>query len=212
MVRQDSLLLKLTTTFVHKDVLKKIEENPACAYSHLAFLKKLHNPMTNEETLGKVIQLSSIVDQYAKAMQKKLDNDTRLATQQQAQAMFFEKAQKAQAEVDKLSSQMKEGNPGVENCDKNIAYYKQQIKLLEDQIVGYSRKIIEEETEKARIEHEAKTSTQELIDEKGREGLQAFSSAEVVAEEIKSLESSNLVVERELATLKKIYVDCTKDL
>jgi peptidoglycan hydrolase CwlO-like protein len=149
MVRQDSLLLKLTTTFVHKDVLKQIEENPACAYSHLTFLKKLHNPITSEETLGKVIQLSSIVDQYAKAVQKKLDNDTRLATQQQAQAMFFEKAQKAQAEVDKLSSQMKEGNPGVENCDKNIAYYKQQIKLLEDQIVGYRRKIIEEETEKS---------------------------------------------------------------
>ncbi|KAK2420816.1 hypothetical protein QL285_031511 [Trifolium repens] len=212
MVRQDSLLLKLTTTFVHKDVLKQIEENPACAYSHLAFLKKLRNPMTSEETLGKVIQLSSILDQYVKAVQRKLDNDTRLATQQQDQAMFFEKAQKAQTEVDKLSSQMKEGNPGVENCDKNIAYYKQQIKLLEDYIVGYRRKIIEEETEKARIEHEAKTSTQELINEKGREGLQAFSSAEVVAEEIKSLESSNLVVERELVTLKKIYADCTKDL
>jgi hypothetical protein len=82
MVRQDGLLLKLTTTFVHRDVLKQIEENPACAYSHLAFLKKLHNPMTDEETLGKVIQLSSIVDQYAKAVQKRLENDTRLATQQ----------------------------------------------------------------------------------------------------------------------------------
>jgi hypothetical protein len=92
MVRQDSLLLKLTTTFVNKDVLKQIEENPACAYSHLAFLKKLHNPLTKEETLGKVIQLGSIVDQYAKAVQKRLDNDTRLATQQQAQAMFFEMA------------------------------------------------------------------------------------------------------------------------
>jgi hypothetical protein len=45
-----------------------------------------------------------------------------------------------------------------------------------------------------------------------REGIQAFSSAEVVAEEIKFLESSNLVVEKELATLKKIYSDCTKDL
>jgi hypothetical protein len=43
-------------------------------------------------------------------------------------------------------------------------------------------------------------------------GLQAFSSAEVVGEEIKSLESSNLVVEKELATLKKIYADCTKGL
>jgi hypothetical protein len=212
MVRQDSLLLKLTTTFVHGDVLKQIEEQPACAYNHLAFLKKLHNPLTSEETLGKVIQLSSLVDQYAKAVQKRFDNDTRLTTQQQAQAMFFERAQKAQAEVDQLSSQLKEGTPGIENCDKNIAYYKQQIKVLEEQIVGYRRKIIKEETEKSRLEQEAKASTQELIDEKGREGLQAFSSAEVVAEEIKSLESSNLVVERELATLKKIYTECTKDL
>jgi hypothetical protein len=124
MVRQDSLLLKLTTTFVHRDVLKQIEENPACAYSHLAFLKKLHNPRTDEETLGKVIQLSSIVDQYAKAVQRRLDNDTRLATQQQAQAMFFEKAQKAQAEVDKLSSQLIEGNSELKECDDNIAHYK----------------------------------------------------------------------------------------
>jgi chromosome segregation ATPase len=126
--------------------------------------------------------------------------------------MFYEKAHKAQAEVDKLSSQANEGNPGVENCNKNIAFYKQQIELLENQIVGYRCKIIEEETEKARIEQEAKASTQELIDAKGREGIQAFSAAEGVAEQIKTLGSSNLVVERELATLKRIYADCTKDL
>jgi hypothetical protein len=212
MVRQDSLLLKLTTTFVNKDVLKQIEENPACAYSHLAFLKKLHNPLTKEETLGKVIQLGSIVDQYAKAVQKRLDNDTRLATQQQAQAMFFEKAQKAQAEVDKLSSQANEGDPRIENSDKNIAFYQQQIGFLEDQIKGYKHKISEEQTLKAQIQEEMKASTQEMIDAKGMEGIQAFSAAEVVAEEIKSLESSNLLVEGELATLKRIYADCTKDL
>jgi hypothetical protein len=51
-----------------------------------------------------------------------------------------------------------------------------------------------------------------MIDAKGREGIEAFSAAEVVAEEIKTLESSNLVVERELATLKKIYAECIKDL
>jgi chromosome segregation ATPase len=212
MVRQDSMLLKLTTTFANKNVLKQIEENPACAYSHLAFLKKMHNPLTKEETLGKVIQLGSIVDQYAKAVQKRLDNDTRLATQQHAQAMFFEKAQKAQAEVDKLSSQANKGDPRIENCDKNIAFYQQQIGFLEDQIKGYRRKISEEETLKAQIQEEMKASTQEMIDAKGMEGIQAFSAAEVVAEEIKSLESSNLVVERELATLKRIYADCTKDL
>jgi chromosome segregation ATPase len=205
-------MLKLTTTFVHKDVLTQIEVNPACAYSHLAFLKKLHNPVTDEETLGKVIQLSSTIDQYAKAVQKKLDNDTRLSTQQQAQVMFFERAQKAQAEVDSLSSQLKEGNPGIESCDKNIAHYKQQIKVLEEQIVSYRRKIIEEETEKARLEREAKAATQEQIDAYGREGIQAFSSAEVIAEEITALESSKLVVDKELTTLKKIYAECTKNL
>jgi hypothetical protein len=57
-----------------------------------------------------------------------------------------------------------------------------------------------------------KASTQEMIDAKGREGIEAFSAAEVVAEEIKALESSNLVVERELTTFKKIYAECTKDL
>jgi hypothetical protein len=145
MVRQDSLLLKLTTDFAQRDVLKQLDENPACAYSHLAFLKKLHNPLTNEATLGKVIQLGSIVDQYAKAVQKKIDNGTRLATQQQAQTMFYEKAQKAQAEADKLSTQAVEGNPGLENCDKNIAFYKQQIGFLENQIKGYRRKMFEEE-------------------------------------------------------------------
>jgi hypothetical protein len=78
--------------------------------------------------------------------------------------------------------------------------------------VGYRRKIIEEEVEKARIEQEMKASTQEMIDAIGREGIEAFSAAEVVAEEIKALKNLNLVVERELATLKKIYVECTKDL
>jgi hypothetical protein len=212
MVRQDSLLLKLTIDFTQRDVLKQLEENPASAYSHLAFLKKLHNPLTNEVTLGKVVQLGSIVDQYAKAIQKRIDNGTRLATQQQAQTMFYEKAQKAQTEADKLATQAVKGNPGLENCDKNIAFYKQQIELLENQIVGYRRKIIEEEVEKARIEQEMKASTQEMIDAKGREGIEAFSAAEVVAEEIKALKNSNLVVERELATLKKIYAECTKNL
>jgi chromosome segregation ATPase len=126
--------------------------------------------------------------------------------------MFYEKVQKAQAEVDRLSSQANEGNPRLENCDKNIAFYQQQIGFLEDQIEGYMRKIYEEETLKTQIREEMKASTQEMIDAQGREGIKAFNTAEVVAEEIKSLESSNLVVERELATLKMIYVDCTKSL
>jgi hypothetical protein len=43
--------------------------------------------------------------------------------------------------------------------------------------VGYRRKIIEEEVEKARIEQEMKASTQEMIDAKGREVIEAFIAA-----------------------------------
>jgi hypothetical protein len=43
-VRQDSLLLRLTTDFVMKDVPKLIKENPSAAFGCLNFLKKLTTP------------------------------------------------------------------------------------------------------------------------------------------------------------------------
>jgi chromosome segregation ATPase len=218
-VRQDSLLLRLTTEFAQQDVLRQLEEEPTRAFQLLAFLKKLHNPLTDDNTLGKVIQLSTIIDQFARAVQKKNENVKRLATQKQAQAMFFEKAQAAQAEVEKLRAREVEGISGVNECNRNISHYnaqikasEEQIKALEEQIVEYRRKIIQEELTKTQLEREIKASTQELVDAKGREGLEAFSSAEVVAEEIHSLESSNLLVEKEMATLRKIYSDCTINL
>jgi hypothetical protein len=57
MVRQDSLLLRLTTDFAQQDILKQLEEEPTHAYSHLAFLKKLHNPLTNDATWVKSFNL-----------------------------------------------------------------------------------------------------------------------------------------------------------
>jgi hypothetical protein len=90
-VRQVSLLLRLTNDYAPRDVLKCIEESPSSAYGHLYFLRKLHNPLTSERTMGKVLQMGSIIDQFAKAMQKKIENGTRLNTQQQAHALFYEK-------------------------------------------------------------------------------------------------------------------------
>jgi hypothetical protein len=83
---------------------------------------------------------------------------------------------------------------------------------LEAQIEGYKRKISEEQAQEVRIQEDLNASTQEQIGAKGREGIEAFSVVEVVAEEIGALENSNLVVERELATLRKIYSECTKNL
>lgn len=60
-VCQDSLLLRLTSDYALKDVLKSIEENPSSTFGHLSFLKKLHNPLTTDDTLGKVIQLEALI-------------------------------------------------------------------------------------------------------------------------------------------------------
>jgi hypothetical protein len=99
-VRQDSLLLKLSTDFVMKDVPKGIKENPSIAYGHLNFLKKLHNPLTSEDTLGKILQIESIIDQLAKAVQHDQENTMRLDAQRQAHDLLLERAKSAQAEVD----------------------------------------------------------------------------------------------------------------
>jgi uncharacterized protein (UPF0218 family) len=83
---------------------------------------------------------------------------------------------------------------------------------LQAQIDDYKRKIFDKQTKRAKIQEEINASTQELIDAKGREGIEAFSATEVVADEIKALESSNIVVEKEMTSLRKIYLDCVKDL
>jgi hypothetical protein len=211
-VRQDSLLLKLATDYSKKDVLKSIEEDPFSAFGHLNFLKKLQNPLTTETITGKILQMSSVIDRFAQVVQRRFETDKRLAAQQQAYALFYEKAQNAQAEADGLIKDALEGNPGLKTCDENIAFYEGRIEALQAQIDDYKRKIFDEQTKRAKIQEEIHASTQELIDAKGREGIEAFGAAEVVAEEIKALESSSIVVDKELASLKKLYQDCVKDL
>jgi hypothetical protein len=76
--RQDSLLLKLHADYVQKDVFQSIVADPTSAFRYLNFLYKLHNPLTDSETLGKVIQLGALIDQYAKAIQRKNNNASKL--------------------------------------------------------------------------------------------------------------------------------------
>jgi hypothetical protein len=122
-VRQDSLMLRLTNDYARRYVLKCIEENPSSAYGHLDFLRKLYNPLTSESTMVMVLQMGSIIDQFAKAMQKKIENGTRPNTQQQAHALFYEKAQNAQAEANNFIKNAIEGNFGLKTCYENIAFY-----------------------------------------------------------------------------------------
>jgi hypothetical protein len=77
-VRQDSLLLKLHTDYINQDVFSLIEATPSSAFSHLGFLKKFHNPMTDGATLSKVIQLENLIDGFTQAIQRRKTNAMKL--------------------------------------------------------------------------------------------------------------------------------------
>ncbi|MCI35614.1 protein gar2-like, partial [Trifolium medium] len=83
-VRQDSLMLRLYNDFINGDILAYVEEHPSNAFKHKDFLNKLHNPYTDLETLGKVIKLESILDQFATTVQNLKCNSQRLVGQQAA--------------------------------------------------------------------------------------------------------------------------------
>ncbi|KAL5138864.1 hypothetical protein HKD37_10G028935 [Glycine soja] len=206
-VRQDCLLLKLSMEYAREDVLKSIEENPSAAFGHLNFLKKLHNPLTSDEILGKVIQIEAIIDQFASTVQKKRENSARLDAQKQAHILLLEKAQAAQCEVERLTKEAKEGSSEVKACDDNISSWEATITNLLSQVDDLRQKIITEQAKRKELQEQAANSIQKLVAEKGREGLKAFSASQAVADEARAMESADQVLSKEMATLKKLYED-----
>ncbi|KAL5173278.1 hypothetical protein HKD37_16G045853 [Glycine soja] len=206
-VRQDCLLLKLSMEYARADVLKSIEENPSAAFGHLNFLKKLHNPLTSDEILGKVIQIESIIDQFANTVQKKRENSARLDAQKQAHILLLEKAQAAQHEVERLTKEAKEGSSEIKACDDNISSWETTITNLLSQVDDLRQKIVTEQAKRKELQEKAADSIQKLVAEKGREGLKAFSASQAVADEARAMESADQVLSKEMATLKKLYED-----
>ncbi|KAH1209248.1 hypothetical protein GmHk_15G043829 [Glycine max] len=206
-VRQDSLLLKLSMEYARKDVLKSIEENPSAAFGHLNFLKKLHNPLTSDEILGKVIQIEAIIDQFASTVQKKRENGARLDAQKQAHILLLEKARAAQHEVERLTKEAKEGSSEIKDCDDNISSWEATITDLLFQVDDLRQKIVTEQAKRKELQEKAANSIQKLVAEKGREGLKAFSASQAVADEARVMESADQVLTKEMATLKKLYED-----
>eukprot|EP00256_Glycine_max_P039371 XP_006588129.1 uncharacterized protein LOC102669648 [Glycine max] len=206
-VRQDCLLLKLSMEYARPDVLKSIEENPSAAFGHLNFLKKLHNPLTSDEILGKVIQIEGIIDQFASTMQKKRENDARLDAQKQAHILLLEKARAAQHEVERLTKEAKEESSEIKACDDNISSWEATIMDLLSQVDDLRQKIVTEQAKRKELQEKAANSIQKLIAEKGREGLKAFSASQAVADEARVMENADQVLTKEMATLKKLYED-----
>jgi hypothetical protein len=111
---------------LNSDVLKSIEENANAAFAHKNFLSKLHNPMTDEATLSNVIQLESIIEQFARSMQKKEYIIGRISHQNLAQAAVFEKANHSVEKVAQMKAEKIEPGCGIQECIANIEQWEQE--------------------------------------------------------------------------------------
>ncbi|XP_045797957.1 uncharacterized protein LOC123892183 [Trifolium pratense] len=206
-VRQDSLISKLYTDFINGDILASVEEHPANAFKHKSFLNKLHNPQTDLETLGKVIQLESILDQFATTVQSLKRNSQKLVGQQAAYDALFEKAMAAQSKVDQMKAQVQQPGLGIQECTNNISQWEAEIESLRAEIADREKKILEEKAKRTKIEEAVAATTQESIREAAKEGISHFSAATVIKEEIKSLEDAIKIQTVEVGLIKDHYAD-----
>jgi hypothetical protein len=204
-VRQDSLLLKFHSEYLNGDMLKSIEENTNAAFAHKNFLNQLHNPLTDQDTLSKVIQFESIIEQFAKAVQKKEYTLGRMSHQKLAQAIVFDKANRSVEKVEAMKTQKANSGEGVQECISNIDKWQEEIAGLRAEIVKRELLIHSEQEKRKQLEEAATQAHQEAIEKEAREGLRYFSASEALQEDVKSLESNVQVIDVELALLKTHY-------
>ncbi|KAK2442624.1 serine/threonine-protein phosphatase 7 long form protein [Trifolium repens] len=209
-VRQDSLLLKLHTDYINQDVFALIEANPSSAFSHLGFLKKLHNPLTDEATLSKVIQLENLIDGFTQAIQRKKMNAMKLEAQTHAHAALVEKAKTAQANVERFEKEI-ESNAELTEYNQNIAAWEGEIAELHLKIQSLNAKIDAEKIKRDEAKANLTTAVKAWIDKEANEGIKSFSASAAVEEEIQNLEKSSKVLDKEVSSFKSLYEDLKKN-
>ncbi|KAK2430056.1 serine/threonine-protein phosphatase 7 long form protein [Trifolium repens] len=209
-VRQDSLLLKLHTDYINQDVFALIEANPSSAFSHLGFLKKLHNPLTDEATLSKVIQLENLIDGFTQAIQRKKMNAMKLEAQTHAHAALVEKAKAAQAIVERFEKEI-ESNAELTEYNQNIAAWEGEIAELHLKIQSLNAKIDAEKIKRDEAKTNLTTAVKAWIDKEANEGIKSFSASAAVEEEIQNLEKSSKVLDKEVSSFKSLYEDLKKN-
>ncbi|KAK2351927.1 hypothetical protein QL285_096647 [Trifolium repens] len=205
-VRQDSLLLKLHTDYINQDVFTLIEANPSSAFSHLGFLKKLHNPLTDGITLSKVIQLENLIDGFTQAIQRRTTNAMKLEAQTHAHAALVEKANTAQANVERLEKDI-ESNAELIGYNDNITAWENEVADLNLKIQSLNAKIAAEKTKRDEAKANLTTAVKAWIDKEANEGIKAFSASAAVEEEIQNLMESSKVLDKEVASFKSLYED-----
>ncbi|KAK2446309.1 serine/threonine-protein phosphatase 7 long form protein [Trifolium repens] len=209
-VRQDSLLLKLHTDYINQDVFTLIEANPSSAFSHLGFLKKLHNPLTDDATLGKVIQLENLIDGFTQAIERKKMNAMKLEAQTHAHAVLVEKANAAQANVERLEKDI-ESNAELVEYNDNITAWENEVADLNLKIQSLNAKIEAEKTKRDEAKANLTTAVKAWIDKEANEGIKSFSASAAVEEEVQNLEKSSKVLDKEVSSFKSLYENLKKN-
>ncbi|KAK2421825.1 serine/threonine-protein phosphatase 7 long form protein [Trifolium repens] len=202
-------MLLSSKDYINQDVFSLIEANPSSAFSHLGFLKKLHNPITDGATLSKVIQLENLIDGFTQAIQKRKINALKLEAQTHAHAALVEKAKTAQANVERLEKEI-ESNAEITEYNQNITAWENEIAELNLKIQSLNAKIDAEKVKRDEAKANLSSAVKAQIDKEANEGIKFFSASAAVDEEIENLVKSNKVLDTEVSSFKNLYEDLKK--
>ncbi|MCH79637.1 hypothetical protein A2U01_0000390 [Trifolium medium] len=125
-----------------EDAFERLKADPKAFYSMKAFLAELQTPLTNESMFSLVTQIEAHLDQFAKDLQKLLNNEEQVKAQRLAQAILWEKANISCAKVKQMKKQSNDTTPGVNTCKENIAQWTLEIQDLQIKMLSWSVRLL----------------------------------------------------------------------
>ncbi|MCH98631.1 hypothetical protein A2U01_0019636, partial [Trifolium medium] len=168
--KHDALIHKFALEFIQEDAFEKLNANPKAFYGMKAFLVELQVPMTSKPMLSVITQIEAHIDQYAKDLQRFLNNEEQVKAQRLAQVILWEKA-------------------NISNAKWTVEIQELQIKIAELEC-----KIVEEKAKQQYLESKTAEISQVAINKETRDSIEHFSSAKVIDEAIIRLNEDNEVL------------------
>jgi hypothetical protein len=211
--RQAALMAKLQTDFVEQDVLQAIEANPATAFSYLAFLKKLQNPLTDRSIQVTLNRLEFLIGNYATAYRNKVDSEARLKARQENHANLLKKASAANETVEQLQKEVDTtSHSATQEQDQNISKWEQHVANLKLQIQEYEEKIVAEKVKRKENLLAATSNLEKKIAVEAKKGIDYFSASVAIDGEVQTLVETNDILDVELATYRRLYEELKASL
>ncbi|MCH93522.1 hypothetical protein A2U01_0014474 [Trifolium medium] len=141
--------------------------------------------------------MESIIDQIARAVQKRQNSAKRLESQKLAQTALFEKANNAQNKAEALAAARREPDAGIKECNDDITRWEKEIADLKALIINRELLIHEAKEKRQRLEELAAAANQEA-----KKGIAYFSAYEEIEAVIASLVDDINVLDIEIALHK----------